>query len=304
MVLNQKGSLENDKEKNQSASSENATASNLNQFSFNLTNDLSIDYANLYAQQMQQYQQMYVNYMTQYLNNNNLDLNQSSANASINSNLIHSMNALSIMNSMLFNQVNPLLMPNLASPTNSPIILSDNPRTNTQQVNNETIERLNENQDANEEDIDLQNNWLDVFWNLLILFSLASSSISRTLFIIAISLVYYLYKSGFFSFIRTRFFHNLLRNMQNENNRNNIPNEEQLQHMMDNLQMPGLRSRRVENQAASNSSNSNENTARNRETNDNQTSYIWDKFRFLYMIISSLILSLMPNNGQINVPAN
>lgn len=315
LVLNQKSSTETNKDETQSTNENtSATSTNLNQFSFNLTNGSPNDFAYLYAQQMQQYQQMYVNYMTQYLSNSALGSNQPAND--VNSNLIHSMNALSIMNSMFLSQFNPVLMPNLTSPTS--IILNNNPtiRTNTQQSANDNAARLNDNQDANEDDIDLQHNWLDIFWNIIILFSLTSSSISRTLVLIGISFVYYLYKAGFFrlffSFVRTRFVHNLLRNVNfQNNNRNNLPNEEQLQNMMDNLQMPGLRTRRAEQETQATqatqetqaTTNSNENAVNDVNANDNQNS-ILDKFRFLYMIISSLFLSLMPHNGPINIPAN
>lgn len=162
-------------------------------------------------------------------------------------------------------------------------------------------ERLNENaaQNNNENDGEPPNNWLDIFWNTLIFLSLISASFTRSLFVLSVSFVYYLYQSGFFGTLRVRWFGGVLRNVNNENNRNLPNNEEQIQQMMDeNLEAPGLRRRNVNNDP------DNQSAQPATDPNNNQH-FVLNKLRFVCMVISSLFSSLMPDNGPANVvPGN
>lgn len=237
---------------------------------------------------MQQYQQMYVNYMVQFLNNNNnLEQPQTTTNV---------YNNLPIMNPMFFN---PFL--NLSNSTNfTPLINSSsstntlNDSSNSRPIENEPV--ANENVQDNEAEV--QNNWLDMinmFWNFFILLLMLSASLSRALFVFACSLIYYLYQTGFFSGIFVRLFGGG-NNVNNNINRNRQPNnEEQIQQMMDdNVEIHGLRRRHVNNEDV---------TDANTDINNNQQHFVLNKFRFFWMIISSLFSSLMPHNDPL-VPAN
>lgn len=277
---------------------------NISQFSFNLTSDPSIDYANLYVQQMQQYQQAYVNYMTQLLNQNNLE---QPAQSPVSSAFPPLMSPV-MMNPMFFNPF--LSVPNLAG---FPVITSNlNSTTAAPAANDSGLgaasppptdnptegERLNDNQaqNNNENEGDQLNNWLDIFWNTLIFLSLISASFSRSLFVLGVSFLYYLYQSGFFGQLRVRLFGGTLRN--DVNNRQLPNNEEQIQQMMDeNVEVAGLRRRNVNNQEVIDA-----NATTDPNTNQH---FVLNKLRFLAMVISSLFSSLMPHNGPANViPAN
>jgi len=290
---------------------------NISQFSFNLTNDSSIDFANIYVQQMQQYQQMYVSYMTQFLANQNSNLDQPSQPPF--TNMYNTM-----MNPIFFNPI--LTVPNLATTTDfSPFSLNTsnnnnnnlnatttttaNSSTNTE--NGSTSDSMDNNRAANDQaqnnndlNDDAQNGWLDlinIFWNILILLSVVSASITRTLFVVCICFIYYHYQSGFFSRLRIRLFGTDLRPTNQNNNNNNPPNnEEQLQEMMDNDIPDGLRRRNVQ------PTTQNQSNAENTDINNNeqeQNNFVLSKFRFFWMVITSLFSSLMPHNGP-EIPAN
>ena len=261
-----------------------------------------MDYANLYVQQIQQYQQMYVNYMTQFLNQNGADQPAQSP-ATVPS---FPMVSPIMMNPMLFNPF--ISVPNLAG---FPVINSNLNSTTATNANLSAApagdraegERLNENpagQNNNENDGDAPNNWLDIFWNTLIFLSLISASFTRSLFVLGVSFIYYSYQSGFFGQLRVRLFGGVLRNVNNENQRNLPNNEEQLQAMMDdNREVPGLRRRNMNNSDAVADA-----TAAATDLNNNQH-FVLNKLRFVCMVISSLFSSLMPHNGPANVvPAN
>lgn len=296
---------------NESASSSNSNPTmphlpnhvNISQFSFNLTSDSSIDYANLYVQQMQQFQQMYVNYMTQLLNQNSLEQPAQSPVSAVGAGgSFPAMSPIITMNPMFFNTF--LSVPNL---TGFPVI-SSNLNSTTAPAANDSLgsppqtenptesERLNDNQaqNNNENDGEPLNNWLDIFWNTLIFLSLISASFSRSLFVLGVSFIYYLYQSGFFGTLRVRLFGGVLRNEVNDHNLPN--NEEQIQQMMDeNLEVAGLRRRNVNNQEAVDA---------NAATEPNNQHFVLNKLRFFAMVISSLFSSLMPNGPTNVIPAN
>lgn len=285
----------------------NLTNVNISQFSFNLTNDPSTDFASLYVQQMQQYQQMYVNYMTQFLNhqNNNLDQPQQS------NNVYNTATSLPMINPMLFNSL--LTVPNLtdfSTLVNGNLNNNSNNSTNTadnggpvgQPADNATAnENQAQNNNDNQNEVDgVPNNGLldmiNIFWNILILLSLISASFSRTIFVLSVGFLYYLYQSGFFSLLRIRIFGDYFIPNVN-NNHNDLPiNEEQLQQMMDDLDRRAPPRRRIVDSNRS---------ADNTDINNNQPeqNFMINKFRFCWMVISSLFSSLMPHNGPM-IPAN
>ena len=235
--------------------------------------------------------------MTQFLNQNGLEQSpQSPANQTATMSPI-------LMNPMLFN---PFFfpVPNLAgfpvitSNLNSTTAANANSNGDAPPADDQTEpERPNDNQNNNENDGEPPNNWLDIFWNTLIFLSLISASFTRSLFVLGISFIYYLYQAGFFGTLRVRWFGGVLRNVNNENNRNLPNNEEQIQQMMDeNRELPGLRRRNVNNQDVVEPAV---------VTGADNQHFVLNKLRFACMVISSLFSSLMPHNVPANVaPAN
>lgn len=240
--------------------------------------------------------------MAQFLNQNNLEQPQQA-------NLQNAANILPMMMNPMF--LNPFLnVPNLADfspPINSNNLNSNNGSDSTSTTNGlpaeNPTENVNQAQNDNQNDVDLQNNgWLDminIFWNILILLSLLSASYCRTIFVLSIGLFYFFYQSGFFSSVLTRFFGDFA--PMPVNNHNPPINEDQLQQMMDNAQIPAMRRRNVASDTPGD--NIQENETNTIDNNQPEQHFMINKLRFCWIVISSLFSSLMPHNEPA-VPVN